>query len=480
MATLIELQEALIAADESGNEDDAQFLADEIVRMQGNAPVPYGPGSGMDDLPQGYEPVQKEEPIFDPVEMIKNIPQSGAKLGWDMYEAVSSPIDTLNALGKVGYGYAGKAGVRGLDEYEKHADAVNKSYAERYGDIRRALKTLEQDPLGIAADASALATGVGATTRLLPGMGKAGKIMQDVGVAIDPINAAVNTTKAGARASIPSGLPSSMYQEAAKFPPASVKRPDRLAMTEAALNEGIMPTGGGIERVNNILSGLNEKIDTLIKGADESGVTIDRRALYSELSGLRRELLAGAAAPANKRKYTKIVGELDELMKEGPERLTPSRMQEFKTSTYNDINWKGKPSAKTETYSALARGARKAIENVTPEISLVNERYGPLADLRDRLPQIANRVDNHDFLSLRTLLAMTAGGQHGPGGSMLGLAAGVYDHPKVKAAAAIKLRELQNKGLLDIYLDNNTKNYLLRQFGVQSGELKGILDQESE
>ena len=150
-------------------------------------------------------------------------------------------------------------------------------------------------------------------------------------------------------------------------------------------------------------------------------------------------------------------------------------MQRFKVATYRDINWRGEPDAKTETMQTLARGARKSIENVTPEIADINRAYGPLAELRDRLPQVANRIDNYNPFSLSTMLGAGFGGAAADiKGAVLGGLAGMLNNPRGAASLAITLRDLENKGLLGNLLDNNLVWPALRQGLLQSGRLEEL------
>ena len=442
------LEAALIAADKAGEVEDARVLAAEIVRLRS---------------------AQTQDDGFSFGEMVGNVPSSAKKFVGDMANAVVNPTDTLRALGGVI-----ESGLEHLNpfmteqdmEYKQYGDALVDAVKGRYGSKDAALNTLQTDPVGVLADVSGAVTGVGAAARA-PAVAKIGR-------AIDPINLAINPVKAAAGA-LPRSLPASMYQSAAKFPPVAVPRKTRDAITETALDYKIMPTSKGIDEISRKLEGLDVKINSLINRADASGKTVSRKAIYSDLKDLRQSLKEGADAPANMRKYTKIVKDLDELMKGGPDQLTPSKLQKFKVATYRDINWRAKPGAKTATMQSLARGARRAIEDVTPEISAVNRQYGPLAELRDRLPQVAHRIDNQNFIPLNTGVLTGAGGAAGniPGAVAGGLL-GMLEFPRVKAGSAIALRELQNAGLLGNFLDNSAMAHAIRHGLLQSGRLEAL------
>lgn len=411
-------------------------------------------------------------------EMARNIIPSGKKYLTDIYTAVTNPGDTLRGLGNLA-GEALSAGgseesrrkraeLLGVNPELPTLDAASTALRNRYGSIDAALNTLETDPVGALADLSG-ATSLAGKASGLPGLNKAG-------IAIDPLNLAVNPVKAAVGQIIPRSVPTGMYESAAKFPPRSVPRQTREKIVEAALNEGIMPTSRGIDKVNALIGRLDNKIDMLIKQADKTGKKIPRTAIYSELKALRRSLAEGAAAPGNLREYKSVVKDIDEFWKNNNKDMwSPSDFQRFKTATYRDIKWKGDPTATTETMQALARGARKQVAKASPEIAKINKRYGPLAELRDNLGGVANRIDNHNPLSLSTGLYATAGGSVGDAlGAIAGAAMSAVNNPKISAAMAIKLRDLQNKGLLN-FVDNSPTNHMVRQALLQSGRLDGLL-----
>lgn len=431
------------------------------------------PSSLIPEPAQVQAPPVQQGVDFSASEMVGNIPGSAGQLALDLTYPIRSWDNLKNtntAIGGLIMGTVEKL-IPGRQEQEKYADAVVDHMKNRYGSLDKFKATLQADPVGVLSDAAAVATGGGTLAAKIPG--KAGQIARatrTAGLAIDPINLAVNAPKAAIAAAIPKGMPAKMYESAAKFPPGQVDRATREKIIKAALENQIMPTGKGLEKATAILSTLDDKIDTLIKTADKTGKTISRKAIYSDLKTLRKELSAGADAPANLRKSQKIIQNLDELLKGGPDRLTPSRMQKFKVTTYRDINWKGKPTAKTETMKALAKGARKSIEDITPEIRAVNQQYGPLAELRNRLPQVANRIDNRNPLSLSTLFSAGVGGGLGDvPGAILGSTVGMANNPKILASAALKAHQLQQGGLLGNMTNNRMLPYLMRQGLIQSG-----------
>lgn len=95
-----------------------------------------------------------------------HIPGSAANFGGNLSHAVLHPVDTINNLAQVAVGEIQKipharnvlqaigADDRALQRNEGMANAVNQSYADRYGGGENIKQTIATDPIGALADAS--------------------------------------------------------------------------------------------------------------------------------------------------------------------------------------------------------------------------------------------------------------------------------------------------------------------------------------
>jgi hypothetical protein len=110
-------------------------------------------------------------------EAVRNIPGSAQKFASNLYQAVTSPVETAKGLGMAAAGGIAKveqavlpesvtAFVRSLsarpelyDQAVRTADAVGGFYKERYGSVDQLKQTLATDPVGAAADLSTLLSG---------------------------------------------------------------------------------------------------------------------------------------------------------------------------------------------------------------------------------------------------------------------------------------------------------------------------------
>ncbi len=162
----------------------------------------------------GFEPVAapKDKPLSwadVPGKAVANIPESAGRFVGGIYDAVTSPVQTAGNLADLGAGAirAGAKAVLPAGAFEtidammgtpetnarisNVASAAGTMLADRYGSAEGLKKTLAEDPVGVAADASMLLTGGGSSLARAPGVaGRAGQAVQAAGRAIDPIMAA--------------------------------------------------------------------------------------------------------------------------------------------------------------------------------------------------------------------------------------------------------------------------------------------------
>lgn len=118
-----------------------------------------------------------------PAAAIRNLPASAKQFATGLYEAVTSPVQTIKTIGDIGAGAlrsAVPASVRDfIDRFDADpastqramdvANAVGGIYKERYGSLEGIKRTLAEDPVGAAGDLSTLLTGGAGTARVAAG-----------------------------------------------------------------------------------------------------------------------------------------------------------------------------------------------------------------------------------------------------------------------------------------------------------------------
>jgi hypothetical protein len=137
------------------------------------------------------QPIEKEKiPLLDVgTQAVTNLIPSAIKYGTDIYEAVTSPRQTIDSVARLA-----QAGMKSITpetlvkymfdpkEAEKAGEtavAVGNYYRDRYGSVENFKKSFAQDPVGVMGDAStifALGGGGLKAAATLPGMTPDGKV----------------------------------------------------------------------------------------------------------------------------------------------------------------------------------------------------------------------------------------------------------------------------------------------------------------
>jgi len=188
MASMQQLETALINADKAGDTQAATVLAQEIQKMRGAGPSEI-PG------PRIFIP--------RPFETISNVPSSAGKFIGGLVEAVASPVQTAKGLADIAAGGM-RAGAKtvlpkkvfnwidALDDPETTkritdtANAVGKDYADAYGSYDQIIKTIEQDPVRAAGDLSMI-LGLAAKAATAGRMAQTGEALSGAARVIDPL-----------------------------------------------------------------------------------------------------------------------------------------------------------------------------------------------------------------------------------------------------------------------------------------------------
>lgn len=142
----------------------------------------------------GEMPTEKKG--FSVENMVKNIPSSAGNFVGDIAQAVTNPVDTVKNIGKIAVGGVEKI-IPGQQGEEESFDAVVNFYKDRYGSMDNFLKTLEEDPVGVASDVSLALTGVGGVAKAGIKMGTLGKATQVAGETSKAMKVADSISTAG-------------------------------------------------------------------------------------------------------------------------------------------------------------------------------------------------------------------------------------------------------------------------------------------
>lgn len=194
-----------------------------------------------------------------PGEAISNIPASAKRFAGGLYEAVTSPIQTLKGAADVAAGalqnVLPEKVVTFINQFDANPEASKRAVEmanaaggmlkDRYGSYEGIKRTLAEDPVGAAADLSTLLTGgAAATTRVAPAVSSA---LKTAAVATNPLSVVTKPAQAALAA------------KERVFPNALTKQQEMNAVRDATLRagqtEGYVATPGSVSPTGaNILS----------------------------------------------------------------------------------------------------------------------------------------------------------------------------------------------------------------------------------
>jgi hypothetical protein len=387
---------------------------------------------------------------FNVGQMVRNIPGSALQFAKDVTAPIHSPKQTAKGLWRAGSG-AVQLAVPGEQGNEPYARAVGQGLKERYGGTQRLRRTLQADPVGLAADVAGLATG-GGSVAARAGLRGTGAALRTVGRNLDPVVAAQRAVGQA----IPKSLPRKAMGSALKLR-TTLKPKDRAGVVETALQYGITPTARGVERLRGVQVDLGDKIDDLITQAGTSGGSVSVESVLQGLDEVRQRMGGPRVTAA---KDVAAINRVERAFREnmnqfGPARLTIEDLQKLKTDAYKQINFDRRQQkarvGTEEAYKSMARDARGEIEKQVPAIAEVNRQYGATERALPEIERAAARVGNRDFMGIGVPIKSTAGAMvgdaiGGPGvGTALGLTAGFFDVPSIKSRMALQAEALRSK-----------------------------------
>lgn len=387
-------------------------------------PIPTGSTIEPVPIPQGAS-IEGEQPQAQGKGWLGNVadfaggwwdqvnPISGVK---GTVQAIAHPIDTVKALGQAQY------------DVEQRAEKAFKegNYAEGVGHVLNAILPVIGPALERAEDVYA--------QNPAAGLGQIAGVFTNL-LAPEALGAV--------KARLPVGnLPERIYESVLKPGPKTFTTAERASMVKTGLEEGILPSPKGIDKMSNLVSDLNDKVKARIAAGSQAGVTIDPYAVASRTDETLRKF-SNQVVPQSD--IESIIGAKQNFLRSRGETKLPSgqiltpaspmtaeQAQAIKVGTYSQLRKKyGElSSAEVEAEKALARGIKEELETPFPEIKELNARESKLLGLDDALQTAVHRIQNRELFGLTgTIVAAGAGAV---GGSVLGGAGGA-----VEAAAAL-------------------------------------------
>jgi hypothetical protein len=444
-------------------------------------------GNPFDNFDGQQEPVTQAQPEsgvpapFNPnmtpieagIAQLKNIPVSAVNLGKNIVTPFVHPAETVKNIGTLASGAYHKF-TEGEQPDEATIDAVKNFVIDRYGGLENIQRTAIEDPVGFLADVALLVTGGGTALKATGTLGKApalvraGQTASKVGRVIDPVNAATGALGK----MIPENLPRKMYASATKMTTSkNVSPAKRLATAQTGLDEAILPTQAGLNKLTREIDSVNQKIAGIIDDVAREGDIVPRSKVLKALDSLKQD----AYFSSDRKKYFGIINKVEQKIKRdyGP-RIPANAAQKLKQNIYQEVGkfYGGRAAYVTEVKKAIALGAKEALAEKYPELAALNAKDSALLDLQKAIEASVKRIENRDLVGIGLPIKATAGAVAGSGGGAAGTVAGgiagavsgLVDTPIVKARLAIALNKARNSGL-----NRSPAKYAVRETARQLG-----------
>jgi muramidase (phage lysozyme) len=285
---------------------------------------------------------------------VTNLPASAGKYGKELYEAVTSPIETVKNIGMVGGGAiinqlpkSAQDWLMGIasdpqkmQQSVQMAQAVGGEYAKKYGSIEGFKQALSSDPVSVIGDMSILLTGGGAAVAKAPGLAKTGQVVGQVGRTIDPFNLA---TKAVTK---PAQLAGLLASEGAGF---------TTGAGGSAIREAAQSGFVGGEKANAFL-------DQLRSNAPVENVVNTAKSAVAEMRDQRANAYRSGMVDIKKDKSILSFDKIDDILANKQEVgmykgqvIQPSTVETWQEINQAVQNWKRLDPAEFHTPEGLDR-----------------------------------------------------------------------------------------------------------------------------
>lgn len=460
----------------------------------------------------------------------ENFWPSAKRAAMDFVEPILHPIDTLSGMKNVALGYGEKLnrmvqensgqyeeGEIVPGEHEKYADALNKHFDDRYGNFKKARKTLEEDPAGLLLDVGSLAAlGGGALTKGAKAgslASKAGKALDATGMVLDPATLPLMAAKktGGAVKSkvapvyndlVTTFKPATPEQQyAALLKPSSTLDPEQTQrIVEIGLKNKIVPTMEGYRGFLDLQQKVGDELGDTLRGLSnpEFGppIMIDIPSLIQRArDAVKGNLKFDVEGKSMSKEVGKLAKRADKMFASPVDMVTADsikRRQQARAATVYERD--GIHPITNEFKAALASEIRKEMAEKYPKIAELNKKLEDYHVLEETLKSAVNNNFKRDSLGGAAgnmgLGALTGGQAGGVPGAIAGVAVGkMLKDPSVKARKIFAAYDKRNapkkppnkavkalgKGAKTIW-DMLPDAESARVLQYQAGRVNGLLD----
>lgn len=373
--------------------------------------------------------------------------KSALEYGKELISPVMHPMQTLKALGTL----AAESQVPTLAMRPDSASRIlGEHFKDKYGGIENIKESIASHPVGVLGDLAAVTTGVGMATKI--------PAITRIGTALEPLSMAMAPIKAGTKLipKIPALSPERLYLSAVK--PGFSKKKGLVQLkkeAQAGLSEGILPNEKGLNKLNNLIGEIDERIMGPIEEASKAGKTISKEDALRHVSDVMENAKNLKYNPYPKESLEIIEEATKKFVNEYGDKIDILTAQKAKKAFYSQNRQKygrqtgATPGEQIVTEKAIARGLKDSIYDSLvekyPDLKSLGEKEGALINLRAAIEQGSQRIARRDIFGIgvpiKAGVGTVVGAKTGSPtlGTIVGVAAGVLDTPIVKSRLAIAL-----------------------------------------
>ncbi len=365
---------------------------------------------------------QAPENSFSFSQMVSNIPSSGVEFLKNTVQPLLHPIETGKTLTKTGIGFIEKL-IPGDQGHEQFADSMLNFFVERYGGMDRFLNTIQNDPVGFAADLSTVFGGAGTALQAskIGLLSKAGKVASKAGKVLNPAMAPFEAAGGVRKLISKTEIPESLYASTMKMPPGSLGEEGRASVLKTLVREERLPLGKQtLVKVKQIIGDLDNRITKTLEDLSQQGSTVDINVVVNALDDLKQTY----KNRPNPQPYYDAVDAVKadyinhSFSRQG--KLTLTDAQALKKGTYQEIQSYYLKQQKPETgrigiqndvdaasKAKAAAALRQAVldePSVPQGIKTAMKREAGLMNARKWIERATNKSGNLDPISLSGML----------------------------------------------------------------------------
>ena len=395
----------------------------------------------------------------------ENVLSSGKQFGQEIWDMVSSPVDTAKNVGALAAGglqkFAdddGRADAlmkQWFGNHEGVADAAGQFYKDRYGGMDNIADTAYEDPVGLLSDlamvfggglktAGSLANKVGKTgnvvAKTLTRAGKVADGLDALNLGVGAATKGASKLRGGAKYAVNNTL------ENAKFS-TTLPEAQRARMAQTLLENGLDPTNPkSVQKMEGLLNKAEEASKQAIDQFDADGGVIDAMPAVDNMRGVLADEGKLIIPEQQKRVKTveKLIDSTEEVLAPTQGQLSGRQALDSRRAVDASIDWKAKgakQTARNQALKAYANGLREQLAESVKGLDGVNKDYSKLVEAADPLRRSTARNANNSGSLTSAVLGGIGTATSMATGNLMPLAVSIVYNKSLKPATRQRLAQ---------------------------------------